>query len=84
MAIMVTSDPLVGERTAGACGLVRTVHLASGWIICLATHHTDFGPDEWQLNRIGVAPDVVVAPTQEDESAGRDPQLGTALEILPA
>src|SRR5947207_15731413 len=48
---------LVGERTAGACGLVRTVHLAPGWSICLATHHTDFGPDERQLNRIGISPD---------------------------
>jgi carboxyl-terminal processing protease len=73
---------LIGERTAGACGLVRTVHLAPGWIICLATHHTDFGPDEWQLNRIGITPDVAVAPTPEDEAAGRDPQLEAALDIL--
>ena len=75
---------LVGERTAGACGLVRTVHLAPGWSICLATHHTDFGPDEWQFNRIGVTPDVVVSPTPEDEAAGRDPQLEAALDILRA
>jgi carboxyl-terminal processing protease len=73
---------LVGERTAGACGLVRTVHLARDWTICLATHHTDFGPDEWQRNRIGITPDVVVAPTPEDEAAGRDPQLEAALDIL--
>jgi carboxyl-terminal processing protease len=75
---------LVGERTAGACGLVRMVHLAPGWTICLATHHTDFGPDEWQLNRIGITPDVVVAPTPDDEAAGRDPQLEAALAILRA
>ena len=73
---------LVGERTAGACGVVRTVHLAPGWPICLATHHTDFGPDELQLNRIGVTPDVAVAPTPEDEASGRDPQLEAAQEIL--
>ena len=73
---------LVGERTAGACGLVRSVNLAPGWSISLATHHTDFGPHEWRLNRIGVTPDVLVAPTPDDETAGRDPQLETALEVL--
>jgi len=73
---------LVGERSAGACGLVRTVHLAAGWTICLATHHTDFGPDERQLNRIGISPDVVIAPTPEDEAAGRDPQLEAAVDML--
>jgi hypothetical protein len=35
----------------------------------LASHHTDFGPDEWRLNRIGVTPDVVVTPTPADEAA---------------
>jgi carboxyl-terminal processing protease len=50
--------------------------------MCLATHHTDFGPDERQLNRIGVTPDVVVAPTPQDEAAGRDPQLQAALDLL--
>jgi C-terminal processing protease CtpA/Prc len=55
---------LVGERTAGLCGVVRTVDLAPGWSICLATHHTDLGPEEWRLNRIGVTPDVLVSPTR--------------------
>jgi C-terminal processing protease CtpA/Prc len=75
---------LVGEQTAGLCGVVRTVNLAPGWAICLATHHTDFGPEEWRLNRIGVAPDVLVRPTAEDEAMGRDSQLETAIEILRA
>jgi carboxyl-terminal processing protease len=73
---------LVGERTAGACGLVGTVELAPGWLMSLATHHTDFGPEAWQLYRIGLTPDVLVAPTPEDEAAGRDPQLEAALDIL--
>jgi C-terminal processing protease CtpA/Prc len=75
---------LVGEQTAGLCGVVRSVNLAPGWTICLATHHTDFGPEEWRLNRIGVAPDVLVRPTAEDEATGRDSQLETAIEILRA
>jgi carboxyl-terminal processing protease len=73
---------LVGERTAGGCGLVRSANLGPGWSIFLASHHTDFGPDEWQLNRIGVMPDVQITPTLGDEAAGRDPQLDRALEIL--
>ncbi len=75
---------LVGERTAGGCGLVRSVNLAPGWSIFLASHHTDFGPDEWQLNRVGVTPDVQITPMPADEAAGRDPQLDRALEILRA
>ena len=73
---------LVGEQTAGLCGVVRSVTLAPGWTICLASHHTDFGPEEWRLNRIGVTPDVPVRPTPEDEAAGCGPQLDTAVEIL--
>src|SRR5438132_1420740 len=73
---------LEGERTAGGCGLVRSANLAPGWSIFLASHHTDFGPDEWQLNRVGVTPDVQITPTPADEAAGRDPQLHRALEIL--
>lgn len=75
---------LVGERTAGACGLVRSVKLAPGWTICLASHHTAFGPDEWRLNRTGVTPDVLVSPTPDDEAAGGDPQLDAAIAILKA
>ena len=73
---------LVGERTAGICGVIRWVRLAPGWGICLAACHTDFGPQEWRLNRIGVTPDVLVTPTPDDEAAGRDPQMEAALEIL--
>jgi tricorn protease len=61
---------------------VRSVTLAPGWSIFLASHHTDFGPDEWRLNRVGVTPDVVVTPAPTDEAAGRDPQLDRALEVL--
>jgi len=75
---------LVGERSAGMCGVVRSVNLAPGWTISIATHHTDFGPAELQLNRIGVTPDVLVSPTPEDEAAGRDPQLESAIKVLRA
>jgi C-terminal processing protease CtpA/Prc len=34
---------LVGDRTAGMCGVLRSLNLAAGWTICLATHRTDLG-----------------------------------------
>jgi carboxyl-terminal processing protease len=73
---------LIGERTAGLCGVGRPVRLAPGWGMTLASYHTVFGPEEWRLNRIGVTPDVVVTPTPDDEAAGRDPQLAAALDVL--
>jgi C-terminal processing protease CtpA/Prc len=73
---------LVGERTAGMCGVFRSVQLAPGWTINLATYQTDFGPGEVRLSRIGVTPDVLVSPEPEDEASGRGPQLEVALRIL--
>jgi carboxyl-terminal processing protease len=73
---------LVGERTAGLCGMATRVDLAPGWAMIVAARETAFGPQERRFNRVGVPPDVVVAPSPEDEAAGRDPQLETALELL--
>lgn len=41
-------------------------------------------PDERQINKIGLTPDVEVEFTEEDFKAGRDPQLEKALELLQA
>ena len=56
--------------------------LAPGWRLNLTYFQTLLGPEQWPLNRIGVTPDVVVAPTPDDEAAGWDPQLAAALEVL--
>jgi tricorn protease len=43
-----------------------------------ATWLDDFG---WDVENHGVSPDVEVVPTPEDEAAGRDPQLETAVTM---
>ena len=73
---------LVGEPTAGLCGLASMVRLAPGWAFVVAARETVFGPDERRFNRVGVPPDVTVIPDAADEDAGRDPQLEGALAIL--
>ncbi len=39
-------------------------------------------PNERQIHKIGLTPDVVVELTPEDSKAGRDPQLDSAVELL--
>ena len=73
---------LVGERTAGLCGYGSRVDLAPGWAMSVAARETVFGPRELRFNRVGVPPDVAVAPSSDDEAAGRDPQLQAALDVL--
>jgi C-terminal processing protease CtpA/Prc len=73
---------LVGERTGGLCGYGSRVDLAPGWAMSVAAQETVFGPQERRFNRVGVPPDVAVAPSPADEAAGRDPQLEAALELL--
>lgn len=73
---------LVGERTAGLCGLVSMVRLAPGWAFVVAARETAFGPEDRRFNRIGVPPDVAVVPSAADEAAGHDPQLEAAVALL--
>ena len=73
---------LVDEQTAGLCGMATFVRPAPAWEMIVTARETVFGPDERRFNRLGVPPDRSVSPTPDDEAAGRDPQLETALEIL--
>jgi len=43
-----------------------------------------FTPKDHQINKIGLTPDVVVKMTEEDYTAGRDPQLDAAIQTLLA
>jgi carboxyl-terminal processing protease len=73
---------LVGERTAGLCGMATFVRPAPAWEMIVTARETVFGPDERRFNRLGVPPDRIVSPSPDDEAAGRDPQLEAALDIL--
>ncbi len=41
-----------------------------------------FTPNERSIDKEGITPDVVVALTEEDFVADRDPQMDKALELL--
>jgi hypothetical protein len=59
----VWSGHACGRTNGGGCGLVRSVTLAPGWSIFVASRYTDLGPDEWQLSRIDGMPDIRITPT---------------------
>jgi carboxyl-terminal processing protease len=73
---------LVGERTAGLCGMATFVRPAPNWEMIVTARETVFGPEDHRFNRLGVPPDVVVLPSPHDEEAGSDPQLEAALNVL--
>ncbi|MBI3970432.1 MAG: PDZ domain-containing protein [Chloroflexi bacterium] len=73
---------LVGERTGGLCGRMAWSRFSPGWSIAVAHYETVFDPEERARNRIGVTPDVPMTPSSADETAGRDPQLEAALDLL--
>lgn len=73
---------VVGEPTAGWLGSLVRIPLATGWNFSVTFCEILLGPELWQLNRIGLTPDLPVVPTVDDELAGRDPQLDAAIRFL--
>lgn len=71
--------PVVGSRTAGAVVAGRPYLLSHGCVLFLAV--ADVRVDGRRLEGTGVAPDVAV-PRPLEHSAGSDPQLERALEVL--
>jgi C-terminal processing protease CtpA/Prc len=72
---------LVGENTAGSAGNPVEHPLPGGGTFGMATFRA-YLPDGGEYVGIGVAPDIVVAPSAEDIRNGTDPVLGAALEVL--
>jgi C-terminal processing protease CtpA/Prc len=73
---------LIGEQTPGWLGSLTRVPLADGWTFSLCGVEALLGPDLWRRNRVGLAPDIPITPTADDEVAGRDPQLDVAIQLL--
>ncbi|MFN0104236.1 MAG: S41 family peptidase [Bryobacteraceae bacterium] len=71
----------IGEPTAGANGDV-TYFMAPGGIRISFSGHDVRWPDGRQLQRVGLHPDVAVAPTVQGIRDGRDEVLEKALEFL--
>ncbi len=71
----------IGEPTAGANGDV-TFFFGPGGIRISFSGHDVRWPDGRQLQRVGLLPDVPVAPTIRGIRAGRDEVLEKAVETL--
>jgi carboxyl-terminal processing protease len=72
---------LIGETTFGK-GSVQLPHtLSDGSELRVTVAHW-FTPNGRQIHGKGLTPDVVVALTEDDAQAGRDPQLDRAVQFL--
>lgn len=74
--------PLVGVTTFGKGSVQNWIPLKDNQGALRVTIARWLTPNERQIHKIGLTPDVVVEHTQEDIDAGRDPQLEKAVEIL--
>ena len=74
---------VVGERTAGCIGSTVPNGLLDGSALYVTLFEYVLGPDDLHLHRIGVTPNIEVAPpTEADEEMGVDPQLAAAMDVL--
>jgi C-terminal processing protease CtpA/Prc len=71
---------LVGDSTGGGGGNPNNYVLANGWKLQYTATLT-LAPDKRSIES-GIAPDETVAITSENESAGKDPIIDRALELL--
>ncbi len=76
---------LVGKRTwGGLVGIYDYPSLMDGGFIT-APRLAIFSPEgEWEVENVGVAPDVEVEMTPKEVIAGHDPQLEKAVELIMA
>jgi C-terminal processing protease CtpA/Prc len=72
---------VIGSQTAGADGNVSRVSLPGG-IQTMISGIGVYYPDGTQTQRIGIVPDVKVAPTINGIMQGRDEVLEKAIEII--
>jgi carboxyl-terminal processing protease len=72
---------LVGTVTFGKGSVQNWLDLTDGGAlrVTIARWHT---PNDRLIHEIGLTPDVIVEITDEDVTAGRDPQLDKAIELL--
>ena len=73
---------LVGEVTYGKGSVQNWIPLKNDQGAVRITIARWLTPDGRQIAEVGLTPDVVVPLTEEDHSAGRDPQLEKAIELL--
>jgi carboxyl-terminal processing protease len=72
---------LVGKKTFGK-GSVQNLELLRDGSAVKITVSEWLTPNERQIDKEGIQPDIEIDLTEEDYNAGRDPQLDKAIEIL--
>lgn len=73
---------LVGEKTFGKGSVQEVLELKDGSSLKVSIAEW-LTPKGTRINKKGLEPDVAVKPaTEDEEKAGRDPQLEKALEVL--
>jgi len=72
---------LIGEKTFGK-GSVQLVYDLSDQSSLHVTVARWLTPDRFQIDKQGLQPDIEVLPSEEDRTAGRDPQLERAIAYL--
>jgi len=72
---------LVGELTYGKGSVQGYFSLSDGGLARITTARW-LTPNGRTIDKIGLTPDVVVTMTQADVTAGRDPQLDAAVQLL--
>lgn len=73
---------LVGEKTYGKGSVQNLNNLDNNQGAVRITIARWLTPKERQIDKIGLTPDVVVELTEADITAGKDPQLEKAIELL--
>ena len=72
---------LVGERSFGK-GLVQEINQLPGGAGVNITTQRYLTPNDTDINKKGIAPDVEIKLTEEDGKSKHDPQLTKALELM--
>ncbi len=72
---------VVGTQTFGKGSVNQTYPLSDGSSVRLTTAKWH-APNGLQISKVGITPDIIIDKTPEDDTAGRDPQLAKALEVL--
>jgi carboxyl-terminal processing protease len=72
---------LVGAKTFGKGSVQLPQTLSDGSIMKVTVAHW-FTPENRGIDGTGLEPDVIVELTEEQRTAGEDPQLDKAIELL--
>ena len=72
---------LIGQKTYGKGSVQELFPLAGGSEIKVTIYHW-YTPDNKNIDKVGITPDITIVPTTADNNAGIDVQLNKAVTFL--